>query len=138
MIVITGATGHVGGEAARLLIESGVAVRLLVRDAQRAAHLGAAEVLEGDFGDPQRVADALNPGDRVFMVSLYETHDERMRKHSAFVEAAGQADVAQLAYQLAQYLPLDEADRYAVLAEEEPMQGLVYLDRIVTELGGGP
>ena len=47
-------------------------------------------------------------------------------------------DVAQLAYQLAQYLPLDEADRYAVLAEEEPMQGLVYLDRIVTELGGGP
>lgn len=47
-------------------------------------------------------------------------------------------DAAQLAYQLAQYLPLDEADRYAVLAEEEPMQGLVYLDRIVKELGGGP
>jgi uncharacterized protein YbjT (DUF2867 family) len=98
VIVITGATGHVGGEAARLLIESGVAVRLLVRDAKRAAHFGAAEVLEGDFADPQRVADALNPGDRVFMVSLYETHDERLRKHSAFVEAAGQADVAQLAY----------------------------------------
>ena len=98
MIVITGATGHVGGEAARLLIESGVAVKLLVRDAARAAHLGAAHVVEGDFADPQRVADALNPGDRVFMVSLYETHDERMRKHGAFVEAAGQADVAQLAY----------------------------------------
>jgi uncharacterized protein YbjT (DUF2867 family) len=98
MIVITGATGHVGGEAARLLIESGVEVKLLVRDAARAAHLGAAHVVEGDFADPQRVADALNPGDRVFMVSLYETHDERMRKHGAFVEAAGQADVAQLAY----------------------------------------
>ena len=98
VIVITGATGHVGGEAARLLIESGVEVRLLVRDAQKAAHLGAAEVLEGDFADPQRIADALNPGDRVFMVSLYETHDERLRKHSAFLEAAGQADVAQLAY----------------------------------------
>jgi uncharacterized protein YbjT (DUF2867 family) len=98
VIVITGATGHVGGEAARLLIESGIEVRLLVRDAQKAAHLGAAEVLEGDFADPQRIADALNPGDRVFMVSLYETHDERLRKHSAFLEAAGQADVAQLAY----------------------------------------
>ena len=98
MIVITGATGHVGGEAARLLSESGVEVKLLVRDAKRAAHLGAAHVVEGDFADPQRVADALNPGDRVFMVSLYETHDERLRKHSAFVEAAGQADVAQLAY----------------------------------------
>jgi uncharacterized protein YbjT (DUF2867 family) len=98
MIVITGATGHVGGEAARLLIESGVEVKLLVRDAKRAAHLGAAHVVEGDFADPQQLADALNPGDRVFMVSLYETHDERMRKHSAFVEAARQADVAQLAY----------------------------------------
>jgi uncharacterized protein YbjT (DUF2867 family) len=98
MIVITGATGHVGGEAARVLIESGVEVRLLVRDASRARHLGAAEIVEGDFADPQRLADALNPGDRVFMVSLYETHDERLRKHSAFVEAAGQADVAQLAY----------------------------------------
>jgi NAD(P)H dehydrogenase (quinone) len=98
MIVITGATGHVGGEAARLLIESGVEVKLLVRDAARAAHLGAAHVVEGDFADPQRVADALNPGDRVFMVSLYETHDERMRKHTAFVEAARQAGVAQLAY----------------------------------------
>lgn len=52
VIVITGATGHVGGEAARLLIESGLAVRLLVRDAKKAKHLGAAEVLEGDFADP--------------------------------------------------------------------------------------
>lgn len=45
---------------------------------------------------------------------------------------------AQLAYQLAQYLPLDEADRYAVLVEREPMEGLAFLDRIVKELGGGP
>ena len=47
-------------------------------------------------------------------------------------------DAAQLAYQLAQYLPLDEADRYAVLAGNEPMEGLAFLDRIVKELGGGP
>jgi Lon protease-like protein len=47
-------------------------------------------------------------------------------------------DAAQLAYQLAQYLPLDEADRYTVLAGREPMEGLAFLDRIVKELGGGP
>jgi hypothetical protein len=47
-------------------------------------------------------------------------------------------DAAELAYQLAQYLPLDESDRYAVLAGSEPMEGLAFLDRIVKELGGGP
>ena len=47
-------------------------------------------------------------------------------------------DAARLAYQLAQYLPLDENDRYAVLAGSEPMEGLAFLDRIVKELGGGP
>lgn len=47
-------------------------------------------------------------------------------------------DAARLAYQLAQYLPLDEDDRYAVLAGESPLEGLAFLDRIVKDLGGGP
>lgn len=47
------------------------------------------------------------------------------------------ADGARLAYQLAQYLPLDEADRQAVLVQDEPLEGLAFLDRIVRELGGG-
>jgi hypothetical protein len=46
------------------------------------------------------------------------------------------ADGARLAYLLAQYLPLDEDDRYAVLAEDDPLRGLDYLARIVRELGG--
>ena len=45
-------------------------------------------------------------------------------------------DGARLAYLLAQYLPLDEDDRYAVLAEEDPLLRLEYLARIVRELGG--
>jgi hypothetical protein len=64
-----------------------------------------------------------------------------LAEHPALARLGVQAqprDAAQLAYQLAQYLPLDEADRYAVLAEREPMEGLVFLDRIVKELGGGP
>ena len=46
------------------------------------------------------------------------------------------AGAARLAYLLAQYLPLDEDDRYAVLVEEDPMLRLEYLARIVRELGG--
>ena len=45
-------------------------------------------------------------------------------------------DGARLAYLLAQYLPLDEDDRYAVLEESDPLTGLDYLARIVRELGG--
>jgi len=46
------------------------------------------------------------------------------------------ADTARLAYLLAQYLPLDEADRYTVLAGQNPLEGLGFLERIVRELGG--
>jgi hypothetical protein len=45
-------------------------------------------------------------------------------------------DGARLAYLLAQYLPLDEDDRYAVLVEDDPLRGLDYLAKIVRELGG--
>ena len=40
MILVTGATGHLGGAIARRLVERGDAVRAMVRDRERAAHLG--------------------------------------------------------------------------------------------------
>ena len=45
-------------------------------------------------------------------------------------------DSRSLAYLLAQYLPLDEDDRFAVLVEDDPLTGLAYLNRIVSELAG--
>lgn len=63
-----------------------------------------------------------------------------LAQHPALVRLgvdAAVTDTAQLAYLLAQYLPLDEDDRQAVLAEDDPLAGLAYLDRIVKELGGG-
>jgi Lon protease-like protein len=50
--------------------------------------------------------------------------------------SGAQPDSAHLAYALAQYLPLDEDDRYAVLLEQDPLRGLEFLARIVRELGG--
>jgi len=44
-------------------------------------------------------------------------------------------DSASLSWALAQYLPLEESDRYAVLAETEPLARLAYLDRLVKAMG---
>lgn len=98
MIVVTGATGHVGRLVAEELSGSGEAVRLLVRDASRAPELPGAEVVVADYGRPDELAAALNEGDRVFMVSVHEGPERRVPLHRAFIEAAARRGAAQLVY----------------------------------------
>lgn len=51
-MLVTGATGFIGGRLARALVSSGAEVRCLVRNATRAEDLriGGCEVIEGDVG----------------------------------------------------------------------------------------
>ena len=98
MIVLTGATGHVGGEATRILRESGLGVRVVVRDPERAGCFPGSSVAVADHTDPDRLAAALAPGDRVFMVPVDSGHEDRMAGHRSFVAAAAAADVGQLVY----------------------------------------
>jgi Predicted nucleoside-diphosphate-sugar epimerases len=73
-------------------------MRLVVRDPARAPQIGGAEVVAADYGDPAGLADALKPGDRVFMVSLHESPERRVPLHRSFIEAAARAGVAQVVY----------------------------------------
>ena len=98
MLVITGASGQVGGMLARTLVAAGEPVRLFVRDPARAPALAGAEIAVGDYRDPASVADAIRPGDRVFMVSVHEGHDERIEAHRSFIEAAYVRDPELIAY----------------------------------------
>ena len=75
MFVVTGSTGHVGRLVAGELSSRGLRQRLLVRDPARAPDIAGAEVAVADYGDPESLAEALEPGDRVFMVSLLEGPD---------------------------------------------------------------
>ncbi|MBY8855376.1 NmrA family NAD(P)-binding protein [Nocardia sp. CA2R105] len=70
MILITTA-GKVGSEAARILAERGVPVRVLVRDRQRAnaLALAGAEVVEGDLTAPETVDAAMHGVSGVVLVS---------------------------------------------------------------------
>ncbi len=95
MIVVTGATGHVGALVAEELFERDVPMRLLVRDPSRAPEFPGAEVVVADYA---QAGEALREGDRVFMTSLHEGPERRVPLHRAFIEAAARAGVAQIVY----------------------------------------
>jgi NAD(P)H dehydrogenase (quinone) len=97
-IVVTGATGKVGGDVARRLAAAGVPQRLLVRDPARAPRLEGAEVVRADYTDPASVREALWPGDRVFMVATHQGVEDRIASHRSFIQAAADVGVGLLAY----------------------------------------
>ncbi|MFE7266251.1 SDR family oxidoreductase [Streptomyces sp. NPDC057592] len=100
-IVVTGATGELG----RLVVEqllatvpaSGIAA--VVRDAEKAAPLAArgVELRVADYDRPESLKDAFRAGDRVLLISGSEV-GRRVPQHTAVIDAAKAAGVAQLAY----------------------------------------
>jgi NAD(P)H dehydrogenase (quinone) len=96
VIALTGSTGAVGGTAAHLLADSGLPIRLLVRDPARAPHHPGADVRQAEFG-AEGCVEALEGVDTVFMVSAHESAD-RLDQHRSFVDAAVTAGVRQIVY----------------------------------------
>ncbi|HEY7272020.1 MAG TPA: SDR family oxidoreductase, partial [Actinoplanes sp.] len=68
-ILVTGATGNVGGHVVRALAGRGVPVRAFVRDADRATRLLGpdVELAVGDFADRRSLDRALTGADRLFL-----------------------------------------------------------------------
>ena len=97
-IVVTGASGKVGRMIASQLAENVVPQTLLVRDAARAPALPGADIVVADFSDGASVRAALQPGDRVFMVSVHEAVEARIAAHRSFIDAAADVGVGLLAY----------------------------------------
>lgn len=60
MILITGATGQVGGEAVSALVEAGAAVRSLVRNPSNTQELRGVQVVHGSFEDDASLSRALD------------------------------------------------------------------------------
>ncbi|MBF5045784.1 SDR family oxidoreductase [Aggregicoccus sp. 17bor-14] len=70
MILVTGATGTIGGEVARQLIAAGVRPRLLVRDPKKAREFeGKAERVQGDLAKPESLDAAFKGVEKLFLVS---------------------------------------------------------------------
>lgn len=96
-VLVTGASGQVGGRVARVLAASGHRVRVLLRDPRHAVPPGV-DVAVGDYGDPASLAAAFAGVRAVFMVCLAEAAPERLRKHDNVVVAARAARVEHLVY----------------------------------------
>ncbi|HEY2225169.1 SDR family oxidoreductase [Actinomycetospora sp.] len=99
---VTGATGHLGRLAVDALLRRGVPagnVFALVRDpgmAKDLADLGVG-VREADYDRPETLGPALEGIERLLLVSS-PTPGDRVRQHSAVIDAANAADVGFVVY----------------------------------------
>jgi (4-alkanoyl-5-oxo-2,5-dihydrofuran-3-yl)methyl phosphate reductase len=91
MILVTGATGVVGGEAVRQLTAMGERVRVLVRNALRFPE--GVEVVRGDLSKPDTLGAAFEGVERVFLVAA---GPELPRLDRSAVDAASKAGVKHL------------------------------------------
>lgn len=76
MILITGATGHIGTELIALLLECDQSIRVLVRDESKVTHLDPRiQRVIGDLNDLASLTSAMQGVERVFLVT-FETHQD--------------------------------------------------------------
>ncbi|MFJ6849290.1 SDR family oxidoreductase [Streptomyces sp. NPDC091271] len=126
-IVVTGATGALGRLVVERLLDTVPAhqVVALVRDKEKAAPLAArgVELRIADYDRPETLTGAFRAGDRVLLISGSEV-GRRVPQHTAVIDAAKAAGVAQLAYTGA----LGGPDADFLLAEEHKVTEQLILD----------
>jgi uncharacterized protein YbjT (DUF2867 family) len=116
MILVTGATGHVGRELVGQLVDAGERVRVLVRDLDRAATLPAsAERVVGDLVDADSLAAGFDGTDRLFLLVPGIAHDGAVNA----LAAARSAGVRKIVY----------LSTYAVAIEPMPAMGRWHHER---------
>lgn len=103
MIIVTGASGNLGGAAVRALLETVPAeqVGVLARSAEKVADLAAAgvRVHVGDYEDPASLKSAFSGADGLLFVSGSDvTPGVRERQHGNVVRAAAEAGVGHVVY----------------------------------------
>ncbi|WP_010047514.1 NAD(P)H-binding protein [Streptomyces chartreusis] len=75
-ILVTGATGNVGRNVVRRLVEAGTEVRALTRSPRPAGLPEVVRVIAGDLMQPELLADALKEVDRMYLFPVAETARE--------------------------------------------------------------
>lgn len=153
MIVVTGATGRVGSELTRQLVEAGIRPRVLVRSAAAAAAgLGTVpEMIEGDFMRPDTLEPGFEGAGRVFLLS--PANPDQVEMEMNVVNAAKSAGVHHIVklsvmgatpwstigfmrqhYVVERYIE-DEGLRFTFLRPNLFMQNLLSMANMITTQG---
>lgn len=92
-ILITGATGNIGGEVTKHLLKKQVSLRALVREPAKATKLKeqGVELRSGDFLHPDTLHQALQDIEKAFLVTANDPRQVEME--SNFIDAAKRAGV---------------------------------------------
>ena len=102
-IVITGATGHLGGLVIRHLLKKVPASKIIasVRNVEKASHLAelGVEVRYGDYNDYESMKKSFAGASKVLLISSPDFDNTlRVRQHANVVQAARDAGVNHIAY----------------------------------------
>ncbi len=141
-ILVTGATGYIGGRLVPRLLEAGHQVRVLVRDPHRISArpwLGSVEVRRGDLLEPQSLERALEGIEVAYYLvhSMYSGPDfpERDRRAAqGFVQTGG---ALRLVIYLGGLLP-SEGEPSVHLASRAEVGSILAAGLPVTEFRAGP
>lgn len=97
-IVVTGATGRIGGQVARLLAPvREVELRMVGRSLHRAPKLEGVETVRAEFSDAAACREAFAGADSLLLVSAGEAAD-RLDQHRIAIDAAARAGVGHVVY----------------------------------------
>jgi NAD(P)H dehydrogenase (quinone) len=98
MLLITGASGHIGRRVAELLAQKEYRLRLMTRNPETAQKLEGAEVVRGDFAEPATLDGAFAGVSAALVVSGSGHPGERAKLHRNAFEAAARAHVKHVVY----------------------------------------
>jgi NAD(P)H dehydrogenase (quinone) len=103
MILVTGASGHLGRAAIESLLAKQVDpahIAALVRDKAKAADLAAkgVQLREGDYSDTASLEKAFAGVNKLLLVSSSDVQGDRYLQHKAVIDAAKAAGVQHIAY----------------------------------------
>lgn len=119
MILITGASGHLGKSVARFLREKypNLSVAALVRDPEKAAELVplGVELRQGDYNDYASLVKAFQGADKLFLVSSNDMAN-RIQQQTNAVNAAKEAGVKHIFYTSFQRKTEDGSSPVAMVA----------------------
>lgn len=93
MILVSGATGGIGGEVCRLLKESGTPFRALCRKQEQVESLSkkGIDAVRGDFDRPETLAAAMRGIDTMFLIT--PPTQQQVTQEKAAIDAAKEAGV---------------------------------------------